>query len=175
MVWMSTSPDGSKSVKQNESIVQANTTYIEETLGNSTNTDKDHYWNIGSDEDGHHRAAQFKNYEDSYTGAPTDPVLATAMVTALYARNSTGFMRDAGGIAQLLGIRAFAVFDNVAGNVAQTLTASFNVTSVTRQATGRFSVAYSNPLPSDNYLVIGSGMQATDNSTFSPLSLSVSS
>lgn len=176
MSWNSVFPDGSKSVKQNEAIGQANTTYIEDTMGNSTNTSKDHYWDIGTNEDGHHRAVQFKNYEDSFSGAPTDPTLATDMVLALYARDGTGFMRNAAQIMQLLGIRALAVFDNVAGNnVAQTLTVSHNVTSVTRQATGRFSVIYTNALPNDNYLVLGGGMQSTDNSTFNPLSLSVSS
>ena len=175
MVWQSTAPDGNRSVKANETIIQDNTTYTENTLGNSTNTDKDHYWNIGTNEDGHHRAAQFKNYEDSFTGAPTDPALATDMVLALYSKGATGYMRNSGQIMQLLGIRAMAVFNNVAGNVAQTLVFSYNVTTVTRQATGRFEVSYNDALPSENYLVLGGGMAVSDNSVFTPLSGSVSS
>lgn len=205
MVWNPLAPDGSKSVKQNESILQSNTSYTETTLGNNSSDQEpsagppivhtyDHFWNIGEDEDGHHRQVQMKKYEDNYAGAPTDPNLNEQMAGAFFVKDSTGiagsidpqpFFRnlpfavppaaDDVGVMQLLGIRAMALFNNVDGNVAQTLTYSHNVASVTRQATGRFSVVYTNSLPSSNYLVLGGGMQATDNSTFSPLSGSVSS
>lgn len=164
MVWNSTCPDGAQSVKANVAIQQQNTTYTENTLGNSTNTSKDHFWNIGVDEDGHHRAVQMMDYADSYTGAPASPTLASGMDLAIFARTIGSAIepmaRNAGGILQLLGIRAYAVFNNAAGNVAQTLVSSYNVSSVTRQTTGRFSIAYSTALPTDNYLILGGGISS---------------
>lgn len=48
MVWHSISPDGSKSVGQNTPTMQENTSYTESILN------KDHFWNIGTNQDGRH-------------------------------------------------------------------------------------------------------------------------
>lgn len=164
MVWNSNCPDGSKSVKANVTIQGQNTTYTEDTLGNSTNTSKDHFWNIGVNEDGHHRAVQMIDYADTYVGAPASPALAADMDLAIFARTIGSSIepmaRNGVSIMQLLGIKAYAVFNNVAGNVAQTLVSSYNVTSVARQATGRFIVTYATALDSSNYLVLGGGMSS---------------
>lgn len=106
MVWNSLWPDGSKSVAQNTPTGQQNTTYIESIMGNGTNTSKDHFWNIGTDEDGHHRAVQMENYSDTYTGAPSDLVLSSGMDGGIYLKtiNGTiqGFYINTVGIYQFI-------------------------------------------------------------------------
>ncbi len=163
-MWNSLSPDGSKSVKANVTIQDQNTTYIEETMGNITNNTKDHFWNIGVNEDGHHRAVQMMDYADTYVGAPANPTLSADMDLAVFARTIGSTIqpmaRNGVSIMQLLGIKAYAVFNNVAGNVPQTLVSSYNVTSVARQVTGRFIVTYATALDTSNYLVLGGGMSS---------------
>lgn len=106
MVWNSTSPDGPQSVKANVVIQQQNTTYTENTLGNSTNTSKDHFWNIGVNEDGHHRAVQMMDYADTYVGAPADAALAADMDGVVYLKTVAGtiqgFYQNAAGIYQFI-------------------------------------------------------------------------
>ena len=84
MVWNSLWPDGSKSVKQNTTPGQQNTTYIENSMNN------DHYWNIGVDEDGHHRSIQMKQFINSAIGAPADAPIATGMDGAMYLKAVAG-------------------------------------------------------------------------------------
>lgn len=103
MVWNSTSPDGTKSVKQNTTPMQQNTTYTETTMNN------DHYWNIGTNEDGHHKSVQMKEFNTSATGAPDDAPIATGMDAAFYLREVSaddsriqGFFRNAQGIYQFV-------------------------------------------------------------------------
>ena len=171
MSWNTDSPDGTKSVKANNDILQANTTYTE------TEMNKDHFWNIGADEDGHHKFAQMPKYTDGAVATPTSPTLDAGMDLAFFSRLKTAlestvhqdvqpYARNANAIMQLLGIRACGVFNHVAGNVAQTLVYKHNVTSVTRQATGRYSVAFTTALPSNNYLIFGGGMKQTADDVF---------
>jgi len=171
MSWNTDAPDGTKSVKANNDILQANTTYTE------TEMNKDHFWNIGADEDGHHKFAQMPKYTDGAVATPTSPTLDTGMDLAFFSRLKTAveatvaqdvqaYVRNAGAIMQLLGIRACCVFNNVAGNVAQSIVYKHNITSVTRQTTGRYSVVYADALPTDNYLIFGGGMKETANDVF---------
>ena len=170
--WHTNAPDGTKSVKANNTIIQDNTDYIK------TEQNKDHFWDIGGTKDGHHKFAQMPKYEDGAPATPTSPTLVGAADLAYFARLKTAiestvqqdvqpYVRNAGMIMQLLGIRSCCVFDHVAGNVAQTIVYSHNVTSVTRQAAGRYSVVYTDALPSDNYLIFGGGMKNTANDVFS--------
>lgn len=100
MVWNSSWPDGTQSVKQNEAPGQQNTTYIE------TEMNKDHFWDIGADEDGRHRAVNMENYADTAVGAPTDPTIATGMDGVMYLKTTSGrvqgFYRNASGIYQFI-------------------------------------------------------------------------
>lgn len=93
MPWNITYPDGSKSVKQNETPGQQNTTYTKTTMNN------DHYWDIGSNEDGRHK----------YTNMPvqaSDPSIATGMDGIHYLKSDgtriEGFYRNANGIYQYI-------------------------------------------------------------------------
>jgi hypothetical protein len=109
MPWNSTAPLGSVSVKANRTILQQNTTYIETTMGNSvvgTNTvaTRDHFWNVGSNEDGRHRFIQSQAF--TVGGNPADPVIGTGMDSVLYAKTTNGrvewFHRNAAGIYQFI-------------------------------------------------------------------------
>lgn len=92
MPWNSISPLGTVSVKANRAINQQNTTYTEVTMGNQvvgTNptpqTAKDHFWNVGGNEDGHHRFIQSPRFTSNAV-APNDvyPVVAPGMDTVLF-------------------------------------------------------------------------------------------
>lgn len=168
MAWNSTFPDGTKSVKANEATGQANTTYIETTLNN------DHFWNIGADEDGRHKFAQMPKYEDGAVATPTSPTIAAGMDLAYFARLKTGtesvaqqdvqpYVRNDSAIMQLLGIRACGTF-NVSGGVV-TVVYAHNVSSVTRTATGRYTIAFDDAMPSSAYLFMGSAMRKTNDGT----------
>lgn len=107
MPWHSTSPTGSISVKANRTPMQQNTTYIEDTMGISpvgTNTvvTRDHFWKVGSDEDGRHRFIQSPAF--TVGGNPTDPVIGTGMDCVEYPKTVAGrverFHRNAQGIYQ---------------------------------------------------------------------------
>ena len=99
MVWNSTSPDGTKSVKANTTPMQQNTTYTETTLN------VDHYWNIGIDEDGRHKQVQMPKTETG--GTPTDITLGTSMDGGMYLKETSygrveGFYRNTNGIYQFI-------------------------------------------------------------------------
>ena len=107
MPWNSTWPVGSISVKANRIIGQQNMTYIETTMGNSivgtnTNSMRDHFWNVGANEDGRHRFTQSPAF--TVGGNPADPVLGTGMDAVEYVKITNGraerFHRNAQGIYQ---------------------------------------------------------------------------
>lgn len=112
MTWHATCPDGTRSVKANKAIIQDNTTYTEVTMGNSvvgTNTvdTRDHFWNVGSNEDGRHRFIQSPKF--TVGGVATDPVLGTGMDGVTYIKEDgltptrvQGFYRNAEGVYQYL-------------------------------------------------------------------------
>lgn len=112
MPWNSVSPLGTISVKSNRTPMNQNTTYIETTMGNSvvgtnTATTRDHFWNVGSNEDGRHRFMQSPKFTVGAVAA--DPVLGTGMDGVLYlkqpsatATNIEGFYRNSQGIYQYI-------------------------------------------------------------------------
>lgn len=92
MPWNKTAPDGNKSVKANEAILQANTTYIETTMGDSpeeTNLTitRDHYWNVDPNLDGRHRFIQSRGFQVG--GTATDPVVGDGMDAVFYAKEAS--------------------------------------------------------------------------------------
>lgn len=109
MPWNSTAPLGTVSVKANRTILQQNTTYIETTIGNSvvgtnTTSTRDHFWNVGANEDGRHRFIQSPAF--TVGGLADDPVIGTGMDSVLYAKVTNGrsewFHRNAEGIYQFI-------------------------------------------------------------------------
>lgn len=144
MVWNPISPDGTKSVKLNKTIIQANTTYTE------TEMNKDHYWNIGVNEDGRHKFTQMP--KTVVGGLPSDAVLAAGMDLVTYAKENSdiqGFLRNSTNIMQILGMKAVGIF-NVTGAGVLTNIYSHNCT-VVRNGVGRFQANFTTALNSANY------------------------
>ncbi len=90
MPWNSIFPDGNVSVKANETIGQQNTTYTEVTLGKSvvgsnTSATRDHFWKVGSNEDGRHRFIQSLGFT-STAEEPNNvyPAMGAGMQTVLF-------------------------------------------------------------------------------------------
>lgn len=112
MPWNSTWPVGGISVKANRIVGQQNTTYIETTMGKSpvgtnTNTTRDHFWAVGTNEDGRHR---FMN-SPAFTvgGNPADPLVGAGMDGVLYLKSDgltparvLGFYRNAQAVIQYI-------------------------------------------------------------------------
>lgn len=107
MPWNSTWPVGTVSVKANRVTGQQNTTYIETTMGNSivgtnTSTTRDHFWNVGTNEDGRHRWVQSPAF--TVGGNAADATLGDGMDAAFYAKTTNSrvewFHRNAQGIYQ---------------------------------------------------------------------------
>lgn len=191
MPWNSLVPLGTVSVKANKAIGQQNTTYIETTMGNDvigTNavTTRDHFWDVGANEDGRHRFVQSPDF--TVGGNPADPVIGTGMDVVYYSKllSSTAstaqqdvqaFFKNGEApdqIMMLLGIRAMGVFT---ANTGATPTQAEVVYShnlalqaagtpgIVRTGTGRFTITFDVALPSTNYLVLGSSIR--DSSTSS--------
>lgn len=111
MPWNSISPNGALSVGSNRPKQQENTSYIEVTMGNSvvgtnTNITRDHFWNVGSSQDGRHRFINSLAF--TVGGLPTDPVIGTGMDGVLYLKKPNAnisqiewFRRNVDGIYQV--------------------------------------------------------------------------
>lgn len=115
MPWNEVSPSGSISVQANRARMNENTTYIQNTMGNQavgTNTSNpqlalDHFWNIGSNEDGRHRFIQSPGF--TVGGVSTDPFIANGMDGVIYLKQPSvavgrieGFYRNTQGIYQFI-------------------------------------------------------------------------
>lgn len=140
MPWNSTWPVGSSSVKTNRSSGQQNTTYIETTMGNSvvgtnTVTTRDHFWNVGANEDGRHRFIQSPAF--TVGAVATDPVIGTGMDGVSYLKTVSGrvegFYRNAEGIYQY--IPAF-----LSGSVAIPTTSYTTVVAVPADSYGEITM-----------------------------------
>jgi len=131
VVWTSVSPDGTKSVKQNTAPMAANTVYTE------TNMNRDHFWNIGTDEDGRHKAVNMENFADTAIGAPADSPIATGMDGVMYLKTVAGtvqgFYRNAAGIYQF--IPAF-----LTGTAALTTAGFTNIVTVPNNTYGHIFI-----------------------------------
>jgi len=173
MPWNSTWPQGSLSVKSNRASGNQNTTYIETTAS------VDHFWNESANKDGHHLQVQMPM--QGTPAVPTDPTLATEMdgvfyykaksateapdnqdVQPFFINNEEASTPGVTQIMQLLGIRVCGVF-SVSGGVV-TVEYSHNLTSITRNGTGVFTVVFPS-LPTNNYLVLGDGVANSSSST----------
>lgn len=81
---------------------------------------------------------------------------------AIYTKDKSGITEayyrtaSSGNVYQLSGIKAFCAFD---GNLGGTISPinSMNVTNITKIATGRYRINFTNPLPNSNYTVISTG------------------
>lgn len=148
--WETTAPDGSKSVKKNETILQNNTTYVK------ANLDLDHYWDDSSTTDGYHRKISMVDQVSD----PSIPGSMDGLIYLLENVSSQPHFRNADSIMQLLGIRAMVVWSG-----ASTIDYQYNVASVAQGSTGFFTITYTTALPNTNYLVLGNAIRNNSSSS----------
>ncbi len=129
MPWNSNSPVGSTSVKNNRTTMNQNTTYIETTMGNSvvgtnTTSTRDHFWNVGSNEDGRHRFIQSPGF--TVGGNAADPVIGTGMSGVIYLRTvSTNEPRKEIFYREGLSSQVYQVSPTFLTNTLANVTSSF--------------------------------------------------
>ena len=187
MPWNSLAPVGSISVKANRTVLQQNTTYIETTMGNDivgTNnaSTRDHFWDVGANEDGRHRFIQSVGF--TVGTDPADPVLGTGMDTVLYPKTTNGrvewFHRNAEGIYQFIPslkegtvnlTSAYINIDSVPANVYGIIyiwrVGTQNIQSGTFLSGGALAESYSNRIKiqglgadTDRWVELGNGTNA---------------
>ena len=174
MTWNTTWPINGISVRANQTPGDQNTKYI------STTAKVDHFFNEGVDENGHHKYAQMVATNDADKTLATNSPLATAMDLMYFSRYKTTAESQAAiqqcmayfkntlvpgevapfsaGVMEILGIRACALWGYV--GAVQTLYYAHNITNanLVNTAAGKFTATFSNPLPSDKYLFLGSSV-----------------
>lgn len=187
--WNSIFPNGNVSVKANEVIGQDNTTYIETILGNQVvgtnpnpNTAKDHFWDISSEFDGRHRFMQSPAFVDSL-GEPAIPEFGSSMAGVHFLKTKTSieapdlqkpepFHKTTDGsndqILQL-GFRALISFN---GTIVDQTSVKYShniaawdvnpfTSGIVNGGIGQYTIRFSVPLPTINYIVFGSGTKTT--------------
>jgi hypothetical protein len=100
------------------------------------------------------------------TGLPAPTIASTAEAEA--GTNNTNFLTplrlregfNAGGTAPVYACRAWVNFDGTTATPS-TIRASGNVSSVTRNATGNYTVNFTTAMPDADYALSGSGSSAT--------------
>ena len=96
------------------------------------------------------------------------PAGALASTGRLYAKSSASrihqfYMDDTGAEYQMspsMPIRAAVNFDGTGAVGAQTLRSQYNVTSVTKTATGTYTVTFTTAMPNNSYIVQVTGMRS---------------
>ena len=134
---------------------QTNYTRLQTLLG------ADHEFNLtAAANDGYHNLVHLTQQ------APTGALAATGR---LFAKTSAGrvhqfYMDDTGAEYQMtpsMPIRASVNFNGTGGVGVQTMRSQYNVTSVTKTGTGRYTIAFTTAMPDANYIVQMTGMRNT--------------
>ena len=89
MPWTTGWPIGAQSVRANRTTGNANMLYINDTMGSdpvgtNNGATRDHFWNVGADEDGRHRFINSMGF--TVGGNPDDPVIGNEMDGVIYLR-----------------------------------------------------------------------------------------
>ena len=145
MTWTAVPVDGTKSVKFNKTAVNNNAAYIRSTLK------VDHFFDESANKDGHHNFVQMPNQtSDVAIGTEMD---AVAYIKDLDINGSTAepvlFFRNGTSINILPSVRVAALYNGI----ADTLTWSYNLTSITKVGTGQYTILFPD-LTNTNYLIL---------------------
>lgn len=132
---------------------QANFTRLQTMIG------ADHQFNLtAAADDGYHNIIHLTQQ------APSG---ALAAIGRLYAKSSAGrihgfYMDDTGDEYQItptMPIRAAVNFDGTGAVGVQVIRSQFNVASVNRTATGKYTITFTTAMPDANYIVVIAGMR----------------
>ncbi|MEN8236138.1 MAG: hypothetical protein ABFQ95_01095 [Pseudomonadota bacterium] len=171
MTWTGgATPDGTKSVKDNKSIIQDNFAYTESTM------QKDHFFDdANSNLDGRHQFAQMPKNESG--GNPDDPTIATDMDLVYYSKEKTSTeapdlqmvepfaISNDGTSNQVMqmGFRALIHFE-VGPSPTFTITPKYSHNcTVARTGPGLFTLTFTTPMPTSNYIFFGTALRSSGN------------
>ena len=171
MAWNKRPIVGSKSVAQNKKPINDNFAYIEDKIK------LDHYFVDSNDNlNGHHRFVQMDNQA-------SDPTLDADMESVLYAKEIT---TDTTSFSHLFGItnNSTAATTHIymspmvlaSGFITDTNTATpvitkgFNIASFVRNSKGVYTITFTNPLPADQYIFLGTPMTGQSSAKATQLS-----
>lgn len=124
----------------------------------------DHQFNLSiAANDGYHNLVHLTQQ------APAGALASTGRV---YAKSSAGrihqfYMDDTGAEYQMspsMPIRAAVNFNGTIAGVPQTIRSGYNVTSVSKTATGTYTITFTTAMPNANYIVQLTGMRNTSGS-----------
>lgn len=95
------------------------------------------------------------------------PAGALAATGRLYVKSSASrihafYMDDTGAEYQMtptMPIRAAVNFNGTGANGVKTMRSQFNVASVTKTGTGKYTITFTTPMPNDSYIVMATGMR----------------
>lgn len=119
----------------------------------------DHQFNLSAAaDDGYHNLVHLTQQAPSGALAATGRVYAQAIAGKI----NLFYMNDAGGGFQITPTIPIYAAVNFFGNPT-TIRFSHNVSSVTRNDKGLYTINFINPLPSNNYVVTGMCMRDTSN------------
>lgn len=98
------------------------------------------------------------------SGAVNSSYLASGLTASINTLNTTsGVLATQNGMTGIA--KAWARFNGGSGNTAGTIIASFNVSSITVNGTGDFTINFSTAMPDANYSLVGTAKKATGQST----------
>ena len=123
---------------------------------------------VGADHQFNLSAAANDGYHNLVHLTQQAPAGALASTGRLYAKSSASrihqfYMDDTGAEYQMspsMPIRAAVNFDGTGAVGAQTLRSQYNVTSVTKTATGTYTVTFTTAMPNNSYIVQVTGMRS---------------
>ena len=174
MTWSDTAPDGSKSVKDNRSILQGNWTHTKTSL------QVDHEFATNdANKDGLHKYISSAKLETG--GVPADPTFpgSPAADGIIYMKDKTAtealskqlttpfFINKDGAvnhIMEFLTIRACGVFTVSGGVVTMGYMHNLSGDTVVRDSNGKFTATFATELPTNNYGFIGGCVTGSGNS-----------
>jgi len=122
---------------------------------------------IGADHQFNLTAAANDGYHNLVHLTIQAPTGALASTGRLYSKISAGvvqlfYMDDTGmeyQMTPMMPVRAAVNFNGTGGNGIKTMRSQFNVASVTKTATGKYTITFTTPMPDANYIVMATGMR----------------
>lgn len=152
MTWNNPVITGSRSVSQNKIPLDQNADYTELMMK------KDHFWaKTGSNENGRHQWVQMPKLDSPpFVLAISDGMDGGLFVEEFQKEDSTkeniAKFKNSDGHEYMLGVRA-AVNFTMSALPNPRIEYEYNVSQVTSQGDGLYTVTFRNPLPTNNYIV----------------------
>ena len=165
MAYTSTVPQANQAISTTQPIIQANFGFLAASIG------QEHNFNAaGSGTDTYHLKASMPSQADP-AGALTSPITGVYYVSggaAKYYNNTQVGGNLLGAVNMQINFSGTGANGNLNGGGGNTIRGSFNVNTATctKDATGLYTIQFTNPLPSTNGVVLITGMRGAANEVF---------